>query len=65
MSAHIVNELDFFRSVLVRMMMRASGKFAQRIDRAIITTFPAADILSVGFVFDGSFYDTIPFGVFN
>ena len=62
-SAHIPDELDLLGSVLIRMRMRTSGAVAKGVYGAIKTTFPAIDILAVGFVFDRSFRHAILFSV--
>ena len=64
-SAHIHDKFDLLRSVLVRMVMRPSGEFAKGLDGVVIASFPAVDVLPVGFVFDGSFGDTKFFSIFN
>jgi len=64
-SAHIGNKLDFFRGMLVRMVVWPSGEVAQRLDGAVITAFPAVDILPVGLVLDRGFRNPIFVSVFN
>lgn len=62
-SAHIHDKLDLRRSMLVRMVMRSSGEFAKGLDGAVKASFPAVDVLPVGFVFNGSVGDTIFFSI--
>ena len=64
-SAHIGNKLDFFRSMLVRMVVWSSGEVTQRLDGAVITAFPAVDILPVRFVLDRRFCTPIFVSIFN
>ena len=64
-SAHIHDKFDFLRSVLVWVVVGTSGTISKRVPRAVISAFPAVNILSVGFVFDSSFGDTIFFSIFN
>lgn len=64
-SAHVVNELNFIESMLVWMMVRSAETVTQRLDRVVIATFPAVNVLPVGFVFDSSFGNTTFLGVFN
>ena len=63
--AHIVDELNLLGSMLVRMVMWSSGVFTQRFDRAVEAAFPAVDILTVGFVLDGGFSDSIFLSILN
>ena len=64
-SAHISDKFDFLRSVLVGVMMWPSGTIPEGFDRAIISPSPSVNILTVGFIFYGSFRDTMLFSVFN
>lgn len=45
--------------------MWPSGEVAQRLDGAVITAFPAVDILPVRFVLDRRFRNPIFVSVFN
>ena len=63
--AHIPDELDFFRSMLVRMGMGMPGAVTQRIPGAVIAVFPAINILAIGFIFNGCFGNAIFFSVAN
>lgn len=54
-SAHIVDEFDFLRCMLVGMMVRPSGTIAQRVPGAVIAALPAVNILTVGLIFDCGF----------
>lgn len=58
-SAHIHDELDFFRSMLIRMVMWAAGTVPKGLDRTVKTAFPAVNVLPVCFIFNGSLCDTI------
>ena len=64
-SAHIRDELDLLRGMLVRMMMRASGTVPEGLNRAIKALFPSVDVLSVGLIFDGSVGDTVLFSILD
>lgn len=64
-SAHIGNEFDFRRSMLVGMVMWPSGLIPKGFDRAVKAIFPAIDILSVGFKSGGSLRDTIFVSIIN
>ena len=61
--AHICNELDFLGSMLVGVVVGSAGTITQRVDGAVITTFPAINILTVCLIFDSGFCDTIFFSV--
>ena len=56
---HILDEFDLLRGMLAGMMVRSSGAITQRVPGAIITAFPAVDILPVGLIFNSSFGDAI------
>lgn len=58
-AAHIVDELDLFRPVLVGMMMRAVGTVCQGLQRSVVTLAPAVDILAVGVVAYCCFRDAV------
>lgn len=64
-SAHIHNQLNFFRGVLIGVVMRSARALPEGVSGAVITSFPAVDILPIGFIFDGSFCDTKFFSVLN
>ena len=64
-SAHIGNKLDFFQGMLVRMVVWPSGEATQGLDGAVITAFPAVDILPVRLVLDSGFRNPIFVSVFN
>ena len=64
-SAHIGDKLDLGRGMLVRMVVRSAGEITQGLNGAVITTFPAVDVLPVGLVFNGSVGDTIFFSIFD
>ena len=63
--AHIGDEFNLFGGVLVRMVVRSAGEVTEGINGAVKAPFPAVNILSVGFVFNGSICNTIFFSVFN
>ena len=56
-ASHIEDKLLFLRSMLVRVMVRASGTISQGVNGAIKTVFPTVDILAVGLVFNSCFSD--------
>ena len=62
---HIPDELDLFRSMLVRMGMGTPGAVTQRVPGAVIAVFPAINILAVGFIFDSSFGNAKALSVFD
>lgn len=64
-SAHIHNELDFILCMLVGMMMRSAGTVMQRLNRAIITTFPTVNVLAVGFILNSRLCNTKLIGILN
>lgn len=57
-SAHVGNEFDFVRGMLVGVMKRTSGAVTKGFNRAVEATFPAIDVLTVSFVLNGSFSNT-------
>lgn len=64
-SAHILDQLDLFRSMLIWMGMRTFGTIAQGIPGTIVTVFPTINILTVGFIFYRSFGNPITVCVVN
>lgn len=62
---HVPDESNLRRGMLVRMVMGSSGAVAQGLDGAIIPAFPAINVLPVGFIFGGSFRDTIFISIIN
>ena len=56
--AHILNELDFLRGMLVWVVVRAPGAVSEGIPRTVIAVLPTIDILAVGFEFDGRLGNT-------
>ena len=64
-SAHILDQFDLVRSVLIWMGMRTSGTIAKRVPGAVITFFPSVNILAIGFVFTCSLGNTMFFSVVN
>ena len=63
--AHIGNELDFFRGMLVRVVVWPPGTVTQGFNGAVITAFPAVDILPVSLVLDSGFGNPIFVSIFN
>ena len=63
--AHIGNQFNFVRGMLVGVVVRSAGKVAQRLKGAVEAPFPAVNILPVGFKFDGSFRNSIFLSEFN
>ena len=61
-SAHVGNEFDFVRGMLVGVMKRTSGAVTKGFNRAVEATFPAIDVLTVSFVLDGSLRDAVFLG---
>ena len=59
------DEFPFMGGMLVGMMVRPSGAIAQGVPGAVITAFPAVNILPVGLIFDSCFGDPILFSVTN
>lgn len=64
-SAHIRDQLDLIRGMLVGMVVRPSGAVAQGLDGAVITAFPTVNILPVGLIFNGSFGNAVFFSIFD
>lgn len=64
-SAHIEDEFDFVRGVLVGMMVGPAGEVTQGVNGTVKASFPAVNVLPVGFISDGSFGNPIFFSVFN
>ena len=63
--AHMGDEFPLIGGMLVGMMVRPSGAIAQRVPGAVITAFPAVNILPVGLIFDSGFGDPILFSITN
>ena len=59
--AHIFNEPDLIRGMLIWMRMRTSGTVPEGVPEAVIAVFPTVDILSVCFIFSGSVGNTVAF----
>lgn len=64
-SAHIEDEFDFVRGVLVGMMAGPAGEATQGVNGTVKASFPAVNVLPVGFISDGSFGNPIFSSVFN
>lgn len=62
-ASHIRDQLLFLRGMLVRVMVWSPREVSQGFHRAVKTSLPAIDILSVGFIFDCSFGNTVLLGV--
>ena len=58
-AAHIPDELQLLRRMLVRMAVRAVGAVCEGLEGAVVAFPPAVDILAVGMVADGCFCDAI------
>lgn len=52
--AHVGDKLELLWRMLSGVMERPSGTITQGLNRAIKTAFPAVDVLSIGFVLNGS-----------
>ena len=63
--AHILNEFDFLRGMLIWMRMRPSGTVPEGVPGAVIAIFPTIDILPVCFIFSGSVGNTVAFSILN
>ena len=59
--AHILDELDFIGSMLVRVVMRTARTVSEGFNRTVIATLPAINILTVGLIFNCSFRNAIFF----
>ena len=57
--AHIGDEFNLIRGMLVGMMVRSTGSVPEGFDGAVEAVFPAVDILSVGLIASCSIGDTI------
>ncbi len=64
-SAHVRDEFALLRGVLIGMVMRPSGTVTQGLDRAIIATFSAVDVLPIDIILYSSLGDTKTFGIAN
>lgn len=58
-AAHISDQRELLRGMLIRVVMRFSGAFPKGFNGAVIASFPAVDVLPVGLVFNSSFRDAI------
>ena len=58
-AAHIVDEFNLFRPVLVGMMVWTMGTVGQRLQGSVVPLTPSVDILAVGVVADGGFRDAM------
>ena len=63
--AHMGDEFPLIGGMLVGMMVGPSGAIAQRVPGAVITAFPAVNILPVGLIFDSGFGAPILLSVTN
>ena len=64
-AAHVQNELDFFRRVLVGVVMRPVRAVCQRLERTIVPLTPAVDILPVQPVTNGCRCDAVFVRILN
>lgn len=64
-AAHVPNQFDFLRGMLIGVAVRTSGAITQGLNGAVIATFPTIDVLPVGLVFDRSLSDAIFFSILN
>lgn len=64
-AAHIADQLEFLRGMLIGVGMGTSGEVTERVPGAVITAFPTVDVLPVGFIFDSGIGDTKFFSIFN
>ena len=64
-SAHIRDQLDFFGCMLVRVVVRSAGMVTKGFYGTVITSFPAIDVLTVGFVFNSSLSNPKSLSVFD
>ena len=64
-SAHVVDELDLFRLVLVRMAVRAMRTILERLHRTVIALHPTVDVLPVCPVPDRRCCDAVLLRIFN
>lgn len=63
--AHVRDELDLFRGMLVRVVVGPAGAVTEGLNGTVKAAFPAVDILPVGLIFDGSVGDTIFIGIID
>ena len=64
-AAHILNEFDFLRYMLIWVIVRASGFVPEGVPGAIIAFLPAGNVLTIGFVFEGSLGNAKPLGILD
>lgn len=64
-AAHIPDQADLVIGMLVGMVMGPAGMILERFDGAVVTPFPAVDILPVGFIFHSSFGDPKFLSIFD
>lgn len=62
-SAHVEDQFDFFRSMLVRVVMWSAGAVPERLQGTVIMPFPTIDVLAVGFILDSSLSNTKSFSI--
>ena len=58
-SAHIKDQFQFLRRVLIGVMMREAGTVSEILDRTVIALLPAVNILTVDLVSDRSLGNAI------
>ena len=61
--AHIQNQLDFLRSMLIWMPVRAMRAILQRVQCAVIALHPAVNVLPVGVITHRSLCNTYRFHI--
>ena len=64
-SAHIFNESDLIRGMLVGMTVWTLGTICKGLKRAVIAILPAVDVLTVGLVANGSFGNAVFLSIQN
>ena len=64
-AAHIADQLEFLRGMLVWMGMRAAGTVTQGVPGAVIAPLPTVDILPIGLIFDSGLGDPKSLSILN
>ena len=64
-AAHIEDHLPLSLRMLVWVVERSPGPIPKGVPGTVIASFPAVDILSVGFIFDSGFGNAKFFSVFD
>jgi hypothetical protein len=63
--AHILNELDLSKGMMIWMRMGTSGAVSEGIPGTVIAVLPTIDKLPICLIFSGSIGNTKTFSVFN